>query len=677
MPIEITPSLVTSVVCELIRYRDRVDTILSVREASEGLPFLLPPAPADEAPHLDDMVAFFATPPGQAILILHGLGDEYELFRQDPRSIDNRAIAATRQRLFPLYFEAARFRPTRLGPSAPSPGQVSGGSGVTGSGPEVGLRLAWYVVESQRLSRQPAFVNLLLATTDTMLEIIGQNAGLFIRHPRTRGLVESLLSEFALKGDLEDQSFLLLFRRLLGSTVIAFGDDLGGNAGRVRNPTALKALYAALTQVRKSLGRQGDDVAAALISANGFEQFLLALTKEVARDPTFLIKDRLTSEVVAAMLMRISRDFPNLLNDSQALLGVLEAGLGAAATHTAAILDPKASEGEPLLSGILAAVLREVGQRSRQDNLFATIATGEVIPALYRTTLVAVATTPLRFANQGEATRFVNALVNGLAMLLANQEMKALGSTETLRRLAMESLRVLARHPRLLVRQNLFAINLLASLLQAGAVTMADGLESEDLLELADQGLLAVTVNAALLRLETRPGEALLAVGRAIAAANLTEQVDAKGRMQILYAALRAISANPSVWSRLQEQKLTEPLVRALLVTLKADGAGLLTGAILVDTAARLFQLISRRGLPIVEKRVDLAALEAYLTLTVKRIEREIGRTVDGQMLPQLIERLAGAALDSPARLRPKPETLIEEQLPPILADLARLAGRS
>ena len=677
MPIEITPSLVTSVVCELIRYRDRVDTILSVREASEGLPFLLPPAPADEAPHLDDMVAFFATPPGQAILILHGLGDEYELFRQDPRSIDNQAIAATRQRLFPLYFEAARFRPARLGPQDPLPGQVSGASR---SGPEVGLRLAWYVVESQRLSRQPAFVNLLLATTDTMLEIVGQNAGLFIRHPRTRGLVESLLSEFALKGDLEDQSFLLIFRRLLGSTVIAFGDDLGGRTGRVRNPTALKVFYAALTQVRKGLGRQGDDVAAALISANGFEQFLLALTTEVARDPTFLIKDRLASEVVAAMLTRISRDFPNLLNDSQALLGVLEAGLGAAATHTAAILDPKSplsNDGESFLSGILAALLREVGQRSRQDNLFATIATGEVIPALYRTTLVAVATTPLRFGSQGEATRFVNALVNGLAMLLANQEMKALGSTETLRQLATESLRVLARYPRLLARQNLFAINLLASLLQAGAVTMADGLEREDLLELADQGLLAVTVNAALLRLETRPGEALLAVGRAIAAANLTEQVDAKGRMQILYAALRAISANPPVWSRLQEQKLTEPLVRALLVPLKADGAGLLTGAILVDTAARLFQLVSRRGLSIVEKRVDLAALEAYLTLTVKRIEREIGRTVDGQMLPQLIERLAGAALDSPARLRPKPETLIEEQLPPILADLARLAGRS
>ena len=96
MSITITPSLVISVVFDLIRYRDRVDTILVVREASEGLPFLLPPAPADEAPHLDEMVAFFATPPGQAILILHGLAEAYEQFRLDPRTIDNQAIAATR-----------------------------------------------------------------------------------------------------------------------------------------------------------------------------------------------------------------------------------------------------------------------------------------------------------------------------------------------------------------------------------------------------------------------------------------------------------------------------------------------------------------------------------------------------------------------------------------------------
>ncbi|MFZ4628331.1 MAG: hypothetical protein ACOYNR_08385, partial [Blastocatellia bacterium] len=66
MPVAITPSLVISVVFDLIRYRDRVETILAVREAGEGLPFLLPPAPADEAPHLEEMIAFFATPPGQA-----------------------------------------------------------------------------------------------------------------------------------------------------------------------------------------------------------------------------------------------------------------------------------------------------------------------------------------------------------------------------------------------------------------------------------------------------------------------------------------------------------------------------------------------------------------------------------------------------------------------------------
>lgn len=666
MPIEITSQLVSTVVCELIRYRDRVDLILTVKEAGAGLPFLLPPAPSDESAHLDDMVRFFATPAGQAILILQDLADEYELFLTDPTSLDNQTIAATRQRLFPLYFEAAQFRPARLGPTDP----VADRS--VGSGPEVGLRLAWYVVESQRLSRQPAFVNLLLATTDTLLEIVGQNAGLFVRHPRTRGIVESLLGEFALKGDLEDQSFLLLFRRLLGSTVLAFGEE----RGKVRNQTALKVFYAALSRVRKTLGRPGDDLAAALISAEGFEQFLVAITSEVARDPKFLIRDQVASDVLAAMLTRICRDYPLLLNDSRALLGVVEAGLGAAAVSTAALIDPRPGGSEPLLAEVLAAVLREVGVLGRQDVLLASIANGEVVPCLYLAALKAIATTPLKFAIAGEAQRFTAELVSGLAKLLASQELKALGSTSTLQLLAIESLQILSRHPGLLAGHNIFATNLLASVLQAGTVVMADGLERKDLLELADQALFAATANAALLRLETRLGEAILAAGRGIATANLNELVDAKGRMAILNAALRAISANPPVWSRLQEQKLVEPLVRGLLIPLKADGTGILTGARCVECASRLLQLLARRGQLVIEKKIDLNTLQAFLTMTVKRLEREMGRTIDGEAQPYLIERIATAILDTPARLKLRPEAFIEEILPAILTDLGSLWGR-
>ncbi len=666
MPIEITPQLVSSIVCELIRYRDRVDTILAVREASEGLPFLLPPAPTDESAHLDDMVRFFATPVGQAILILHDLADGYESFRTDPRSIDNRAIAATRQRLFPLYFEAAQFRPAPLGPTDPA------ANGRVGSGPEVGLRLAWYVVESQRLSRHPAFVNLLLATTDTLLEIVGQNGALFLRHPRTRGIVESLLNEFALKGDLEDQSFLLLFRRLLGSTVLAFGD----HPGKVRNQTALKVLYGTLTRVRKTLGRPGDDLAAAMISADGFEQFLVALTAEVARDPAFLIKDQVASEVVGAMLTRICRDFPLLLNDSKALLGVVEAALGAAATSTAAILDPGPGGSEPLLSSLLAAILREIGTCAQKDTLVASIANGQVVPGIYRAALMAIASNPLRFTKPGEANRFAAELVAGLAKMLASQEMKVLGSTSTLQLLAIESLRILSRHPRLLAGHNVFATSLLTSVLQAGTLVMADGLEREDLLELADQALFAATANAALLRLETRLGEAILAAGRGITSANLNEQVDAKGRMALLNAALRAISANPPVWSRLQELRMVEPLVRGLLLSLKADGVGLLTGTRFVETASRLLQLLSRRGQLFIEKKIDLPALQAFLVMAVKRLERELGRTIDGEALPYLIERIAAAIIDAPARLKQRPDAFIDEILPSILADLGRLWGK-
>ncbi|NBO64506.1 MAG: hypothetical protein EBU88_06635, partial [Acidobacteria bacterium] len=144
----------------------------------------------------------------------------------------------------------------------------------------------------------------------------------------------------------------------------------------------------------------------------------------------------------------------------------------------------------------------------------------------------------------------------------------------------------------------------------------------------------------------------------------------------ILNAALRAISANPPVWSRLQEQKLVEPLVRGLLIPLKADGTGILTGARCVECASRLLQLLARRGQLVIEKKIDLNTLQAFLTMTVKRLEREMGRTIDGEAQPYLIERIATAILDTPARLKLRPEAFIEEILPAILTDLGSLWGR-
>jgi len=662
MPIAITPQLVSSIVCELIRYRDRVDTILAERKASEGLPFLLPPVPTKQRQHLDEMVRFFATDVGQSVLILNGRDDDYELLCTDPGSSESAEINEARDNLFELFFEAAQFKPEQQTQTDPEPGEDNL------NGPEVGLRLAWYVVRSQRLSRHPAIVNLLLATTDTLLEIVGQNAGAFVRHPRTRGIFESLLSEFALKGDPEDQSFLLLFRRLLGSTVLAFGD----NQVNVRNQTALRVFYGALSSVRETLGKEGDDLAATLISADGFEQFLVALTAEVAHDPAFIARDSLTTDVLAAMLTRISRDFPQLRTDPKALLGVIEAGLGAAATSTEMALNSAPGDRDQLLVSLLVATLKEVETRAREDNLFASIANGEVVPGLYRAALTAITTSPLRFASAGEVNHFVEELVRGLARVIATKEMKALGSTSTLQLLAVESLGILSRHPRLLAGNNLFATNLLASAMEAGAVVIADGLQREDLLELADQALVAVTANLATFRLEPGIGEAIVATGRGIASAGLSELIEPNGRMAILNTALWAISANPSVWSRLQKQELVEPLVQSLLLSLKADGTGLLTGTRLLDAASRMLHLLSRRGQLFIEKKIDLPQLTSFMSMIIKLLELELGRTIDSESQPYLIERIAGLLIASPERLGSEPGGFLKEILPSLLVDLGR-----
>ena len=62
--------------------------------------------------------------------------------------------------------------------------------------------------------------------------------------------------------------------------------------------------------------------------------------------------------------------------------------------------------------------------------------------------------------------------------------------------------------------------------------------------------------------------------------------------------------------------------------------------------------------------------------MTVKRLERELGRTIDGEAQPYLIEKIATAIIDAPARLKQRPDAFIDEILPSMLVDLDRLWGK-
>ena len=65
MPLPIAIPLAISAIKALLRFRDQVDTILSLNEATTGLPFALPPPPTDNAPYLPAMRSFFQAGDGQ------------------------------------------------------------------------------------------------------------------------------------------------------------------------------------------------------------------------------------------------------------------------------------------------------------------------------------------------------------------------------------------------------------------------------------------------------------------------------------------------------------------------------------------------------------------------------------------------------------------------------------
>src|SRR5262245_34689924 len=103
MPFPLAIPFALSAIQALVRFRGRVDTILSLNEAAVDLPFALPPPPQDIAPHIDPMVAFFRTPVGEPILDLRGLRAEFELVAADPHAP---ALQDPRDRLLDLYFKA-------------------------------------------------------------------------------------------------------------------------------------------------------------------------------------------------------------------------------------------------------------------------------------------------------------------------------------------------------------------------------------------------------------------------------------------------------------------------------------------------------------------------------------------------------------------------------------------
>ena len=631
MPFPLALPVALSAIQALLKFRGRLDTILSLNEATTGLPFALPPAPADDAPHIDPMVAFFTRPEGEAVLVLRGLLTEWSLVRTAPHAP---TVQEERGRLLQAYYEAAELTPEHLGPDE------AANRARAARGPSREMRLAYYVIESHRLSRNPAVTRVLLAAADTLLEFGADNASLVVANPRTRGLVESLLRNFAVDRDWDDASAEIIFTTLLGATAAAALE----NRGNLPDRPVLHALFDALGDVQGDLGA---DFVAKLVSREGFTKLVGHLLIQTADQPGLLPDQPVLKEALAAMLRETGRNLDGILGDPQTLAGVLEAGLAAAAGAAVPLIGVKLGD-QPLLAVVLAAVAQEFQKAGDQRVLFRELGNGEFFTALYRASLHSVAANPQALASQANLQQHVAVLIAACADELAQQPLADALSIGTLRALAVRSLEVLSEQPEFLAGHGEFAAKVIGAALAATSGALRHGFTTADLTEIADTIVRTAAANLGLVQMDDRLRVVLTALGQALGDAGLAKLTTAPGRKAVFFAGLEAVAANPQVWTGFAEKELVQPLVSGVLRALATDTTGLLAGPALVPVFRQVLLAAARRGQTLLSGQQFPSRIEQVLTAALRVAKTEIGVSLDAETLPLYLQRVVLAALTAP-----------------------------
>jgi hypothetical protein len=659
MALPITTPLVISAIKALIRYRHRVDSILALSNAKEGLPFRLPKPPIDHQAHFADMLRFFETDQGQIMLALNDLTQTFKEVKAADET--DSTIPGDVRHCYALYFEAAEVKPKRWAPDADDAALRQSAS----TGPSEEMRLAYYVVESDRLSRNPALTRILLTTADTLLEVLGENAGSFIGNPKIASVVEDLLSEFAVKHDFDDDSLQQIYTRLLNSLVIAVMD----NPGIVPNKPLLGALFGALNDVRDQLG---NEFVARLITEDGFQTLMAAFLRQVADDPSFISSDAVVKDVLSEMLRELSNNFPELVKgDPEAVFGVLEAGLAVGASHVDTILQHKLS-GHPLLKVILADMANEINELASQNLFIKELASGGIFAGFYRTILASIAANPAALADEAKIKPFTTELITTFAETLSTVKIKDTLTRATFRELVQDSLTVLSHYPELIVPENRFAAPIVEAIFAAAAPLVKDGFSKEDILIVLEVALRTTNDNLALLEIEDRLEIILGTVGDEITRDGVKRLLTVQGRRDALLATLQTVAVNPTIWGKFSEKDIVQPLVVGLLEGIEKDPTHLLAGPVMVESLQCSLTALARRGNLFIEGQLDPGITRALIEMTLDSAQTEIGHSIDGETLPLFIERTILAFLSSPFNIDTADDAKIKKLADGIVAEIEK-----
>ncbi len=650
MSFSLSIPIAISAIRSLVKFRDRVDTILSLSKAADPLPFLLPATPTDHGPHLQAMLAFFRSEGGAALLTLRGFEPVWKRVSPNPIAADANDLDT----LCRLYYEAHDITPKLLGPALHH-FQLARGSTKE-------AQLAFYVVESDRLSRNPAVTRVLLAAADTLLEFGAAHANLFISDPRTRPLVESLLHEFAAQRDWDDAGAGLIFKTLLGSAALAALQ----NQQQLPDTPLAKIFFAALHDVERDLGANGADVVARLVTRDGFHAFLSRLLLQSAQQPALLPGQPLLQQSLAAMLKTTGENLDTLLlRQPGAIENLLHAGIAAITASAQPLLQQKVDD-RPLLDAVLRSFLHATHQAAAQNQLFAQIADGEFLATLYKTALRSVADDPTALASAAQLDAHVAELIATCAGELARTDIADTFSPQTLRALAAHALETIAAEPSFVAHRDDFATRILTSALVATAAAAKSGFTPQDLAGIADHVARTAANNLALLEMNERLRPSIVAVAQTLSAQNLASFATPATRRALFLAGLEALTTNPKMWDAFVSRDVAQPLVLAIVHALAKNPSNLLAGPALIPAFQEILEAAARRGRAFIDESTTPAEFAIVLTAALDAAENAIGDSIDAKTLPLYLRRVTTAFLAAP--LDPTDDIalarLLQQQLP-------------
>jgi hypothetical protein len=295
------------------------------------------------------------------------------------------------------------------------------------------------------------------------------------------------------------------------------------------------------------------------------------------------------------MLRVTGENLDSLLDDPNVVVGVLEAGIAAAAEASATIID-RELEGQPLLAVVLKATAREFAKAGNDRVLFRKVANGDLLQTLYRATLKGIAANPKALASELAVEKHVAVLIAACASELSKKPLLDALSPETVRGLAARVLAVMSREPALLAAHGEFAARTLGAALATAAHALKDGLTRDDLVDIAEAVARQASANLGLLPLNDRLAPVVEALSQTLADEGLAALTSGGGRKQLFLAGLQAVAANPRIWQRLAEQDLAAPLVAAVIRAIAASPPGLLPGPTLAAVLGGTLQAAARRG---------------------------------------------------------------------------------